>query len=534
METNKRNFKIIVIAIFCFHQTKAMETDTKSLDIESEIHQAARNGDNAMVQKLLTQGTDVDSVDKKKTTPLMVASFYGQKEIVKTFIQANAQINAQNIEGRTSLMAAAFNGHYEVVQALLTAKADPSLKDTAGLPTILAPCIDNHPLVLQELINANADVNVRTPIKLNTPLIEAVLRGHLNSVIILLQAQARTDICERNGAFPLHIAAANGTTEIAEELIKAKASINAGGRDGWTPLAEAAANGHRAIVQKLLSAKADVDKPSNNLKTPLILAAINGHGEIVDALLCTNPLVEFKDLECLTALSWAALCNKPKICASLIRHGVDSFYSYGYGNNEIFIPNEIFTTDVCGDTAFGVAAMRNHGECMRALICNSYFLERPQKLRPKMRLEMQLKSIVQCFRTALMSFKQLGLSRDIAHIILCHLHEEMFTLIQSKLHEKKNIPPFALEVTIEGIYRVTRSNLQPVIDLARDRILGLLEDIKTGQMDEEALFTPCDLKLLDTNQFDTHYGTQLRETIRLQVINRHLKAKKTPDSSQGC
>ena len=57
------------------------------------IFEAVRNGDLDFVKSYVEQGGDVNKRDKKGSTPLMIASFYGRLEIVKFLIENFSDIN---------------------------------------------------------------------------------------------------------------------------------------------------------------------------------------------------------------------------------------------------------------------------------------------------------------------------------------------------------------------------------------------------------------------------------------------------------
>ena len=58
-----------------------------------DVFEAVRNGDLKFVKRYVEQGGDVNKRDKKGSTPLMIASFFGRLEIVKFLVENFRGIN---------------------------------------------------------------------------------------------------------------------------------------------------------------------------------------------------------------------------------------------------------------------------------------------------------------------------------------------------------------------------------------------------------------------------------------------------------
>ena len=113
---------------------------------------------------------------------------------------------------------------------------------------------------------------------------DAVKKGDLKDVKILIAAGAELEITDYWGMTPLMTAAQKGYTDIVNMLIKAGANVDAFTPEGsMTALLYAIDKGHTEIA-KLLIAK---DKGSCNLKA-LASAADKGHAEIVKLLIANG------------------------------------------------------------------------------------------------------------------------------------------------------------------------------------------------------------------------------------------------------
>lgn len=97
-------------------------------DFNSELIEAAKNGQTETVQALLKVGAEVDARINDGTTALLWAAAQGHVEVVRVLLSQGADLNVQ-LGGATPLQWAAFEGRTDVVQILLDAGADVNVRD---------------------------------------------------------------------------------------------------------------------------------------------------------------------------------------------------------------------------------------------------------------------------------------------------------------------------------------------------------------------------------------------------------------------
>jgi len=101
----------------------------------------ARDGHPDLATLLVELGVDVNKPDAWNRTPLMLASGFGESEIVDLLLSEGARVDAKDIEGRTAHMYAAghneSNKNTDVVERLILEGANIDAQDEAGRTSLM-------------------------------------------------------------------------------------------------------------------------------------------------------------------------------------------------------------------------------------------------------------------------------------------------------------------------------------------------------------------------------------------------------------
>ena len=233
-----------------------------------ELHEAASTGNTEACTALVKRNPKIiNSLKREAGTPLhsAVAGGYldGHVETINRLIELGANPEATYLE-HTPLHLAVRMGRPNVVKALLEKKCDPEAYEDGG---------------------GNEG-----------PLHDACYQKDRRVVQMLLQAGARIDRDDYEGAHPLHYAAAHDDPDLIRLLLDAGADPNMLADDRIrTPLHRAATGGKLRTVKALLSGGADPDgfrvtipywgsKPKINHYPPISFAIINDHCDVVSEL----------------------------------------------------------------------------------------------------------------------------------------------------------------------------------------------------------------------------------------------------------
>ncbi len=310
-----------LLIFFCFDSTIRAADPKDPNGLNSQLLQAAANGDSDQVKLLLAQGADVDVSDGNFVAPIYIAAGRGHLSTVQALIEAGADV--QN----GALGSGAFSGNPDVVRALLAAGARPDY--AFGGPILINVIGDNKPAnleVVRALIEAGADVNARDG-QGYTPLSMAFVRDRSDMIQLLLQSGARPEALKES---MLTSAAKRGDLQEVASIIAAGTSVDARNTIGATPLSEAVCSGQLAMVHYLLRAGANVNLPTGDGYLPLMLASIRQNPMIFHALLNSGADVNAKSNKP-TALMGAVEQGRKEFVQPLIAAGADLNVRDEYG-----------------------------------------------------------------------------------------------------------------------------------------------------------------------------------------------------------
>ena len=162
------------------------------------------------------------------------------------------------------------------------------------------------------------------------PIHQAAVDGNLDEVTRLFtEDPSRRDSRDDDGNTPLHHAAWNGQTRVAEFLLRAGTPVDvrviAPGKsmDGGTPLHDAAVQGQTEMVRVLLKAGAAVDARDAEDNTPLHHATWHNQVETAKALLDAGADVNARRKQRVLPIEMASFYGHEDIMRLLIARGAD-------------------------------------------------------------------------------------------------------------------------------------------------------------------------------------------------------------------
>ena len=222
-------------------------------------------------------------------TMLMLASGSGYALLVDLLLERRASVDQQVTNGGSALMAAAYQGRLPVVQRLLRAGADPRLRDDKGSTALQ---------VAEHFGHSECACTIKEHVK-------AAVQAAVDS------AREAAGL-----AAPTGQAAATGGGVAPHELPR--------------EILDAAYNNDKAEIVAWLDSGGHVDATcdtpdgSGRGLTMLMTATSGGHASLLDMLLERSASVDMQNSSGNSALTCAALSDKPDLVRRLLRAGADT------------------------------------------------------------------------------------------------------------------------------------------------------------------------------------------------------------------
>ncbi|MGA6137510.1 ankyrin repeat domain-containing protein [Acinetobacter dispersus] len=130
---------LFAISLVCGSFSVSANTDTASVtdkgseEVVELFFSAAKVGNIEVLQEFLKHGFPVDIQDHSGYSALMMASYYGQKDAVKTLLQHNANRCLRDKRGHTALMGAIVKAEWSIAKQLRQFDCDINAEKTGQL-----------------------------------------------------------------------------------------------------------------------------------------------------------------------------------------------------------------------------------------------------------------------------------------------------------------------------------------------------------------------------------------------------------------
>ncbi|KAM9774909.1 transient receptor potential cation channel subfamily A member 1b [Syngnathus typhle] len=310
--------------------------DQKQHDKSTPLHLACTQGATEVVKMMLCAHGRVEDIinlaDGACQTPLHKATIFDHVDLAGYLISLGADVNAVDCKGNSPLLLATSNGAWRTVALLLSKGANVNLTDRFG-------CNFLHLAILQPkgLKNVPEDVLQRSSMKALlscednegcTPLHYACRLGIHDSVRNMLGLSGQVGLAckSKDKKSALHFAAQYGRINTCHRLLETITDsrlLNEGDERGLTPLHLASRGGHTQVVGLLLR-KGALFHSDYKGWTCLHHAASEGYTQTMDIILSANvKLLDKTDEDGNTALHIAARMGHVAAVMVMVNRGAE-------------------------------------------------------------------------------------------------------------------------------------------------------------------------------------------------------------------
>ncbi|KAL2085161.1 hypothetical protein ACEWY4_018481 [Coilia grayii] len=298
---------------------------------QTPLHRATIFDHVDLAEYLISKGADIDCIDCKGLSPLLLATSCGAWRAVAFLLSKGANVNIKDKEGRNFLHLATFQpkGLKNIPEDILQMTAVRELlcgEDNEGCTPLHYACR----LGIHDSVKNILGLQICPKRKSNNKKSAfhfAAEFGRVNTCHRLLETITDSQMLnegDEHGLTPLHLASRGGHTKVVDLLLR-KGALFQSDYKGMTCLHHAAAEGYTQTMQILLAANIKLlDKVDEDGNTALHLAAREGHVAAVTLLLERNA---------------AFLLNKSEV----------SFFHEAVHNGRKDVANAIIENERCGE-----------------------------------------------------------------------------------------------------------------------------------------------------------------------------------------
>lgn len=279
-------------------------------------------------RKLLRIGFDPNILDSYEIPPLFHAINFGTPEMIKELINIGADVNFTTSRGFSPWLVAVEHGDIEKIELLAQYPIDTSIHNMLGNHALHYVAMrGDYRLFCYILRHTTKEAVHKTNRWGNTVLHLGVSWGNVNIVRICLRFSG-IDVNTRNmhGETPFFQALQKGNMTIVKLLLKAGCDINISDNNNLHPLVVAIKNVPRnemltEFVTQLLTHWTDVDVCSDRKETPLWLTAKLNNIDVMKIILQRECNVNHVGKDDLCPIHWAYLNRNMEMMCLLTANG---------------------------------------------------------------------------------------------------------------------------------------------------------------------------------------------------------------------
>ena len=196
-------------------------------DLADRYLTAAAAGDTATVEACLADGVDINTVNRRRQTAILLAAINQHYDLVERMVALGADIDRQDETQFNPFLLGCVKNDLRLVRVMLAAGTDLDRTTRFGGVGIHPAAEKGYLELVRELLQTDVNVNHTNWVGW-TPLLEAIVLGdggptQQEIIRLLLEHGASPHMTDKYGKTPLELARKLGFQEIASLLVAAGA-----------------------------------------------------------------------------------------------------------------------------------------------------------------------------------------------------------------------------------------------------------------------------------------------------------------------
>ena len=262
----------------CVTSTTATTVDS-TLPLSPELIQSE---DNVSLSPSMPQLSNIDEPDEQGFPWIVQAARDGNEQLVRKLLISGADIKVYHTTTRRhALSEASIRGHQNIVDLLIEEGCPLEYPDAEGNTALHHACRGGNLAVAKSLLTGGALVNALGP-QGETPLHLAIQVPHQNVVMLLIQNKASVNARDAAYRTPLHIGASQGNAAMCNYLLSEGAQLDSREAQSKTPLQLACEAGHYELVQMMLN-QSKLNPTNMTFLTAFFAAVEHSHVRIAES-----------------------------------------------------------------------------------------------------------------------------------------------------------------------------------------------------------------------------------------------------------
>ena len=261
---------------------KASHTTT----LRHALSEAAMQDHPKIVDLLIKEGCPLEHCDAEGYTALQYACQKGHLSVAKSLITNGASIDAPGPQGQTALHLAMHVPHQNVVMLLIQHKANVNARDATSRTPLHIGASQGNVAMCSYLLNEGAQLDSRE-VQSKTSLQLACEAGHYDLVQMMLN-QANLNPIEMTFLSAFFAAVEFGHIRIAESFFSRGLKLQELQKDCYKPATLAAKSGSLAMVELMINQNCDANARDEKGWNALHFASYHGHYQIIERLIANN------------------------------------------------------------------------------------------------------------------------------------------------------------------------------------------------------------------------------------------------------